>query len=808
VEAQRPYPAHWEADVVLRDGGTARLRPIRPADAEALQRFHVGQSEESTYLRFFTPLPRLSEADLLRFTVVDHLDRVALVAEVGGDIVGVARYDRLPAGGAEVAFNVADAHQGRGLGSVLLEHLAAAARERGIGEFVAEVLPRNQRMLAVLSEAGYAVARRLDDGVVELRFPIEETARSLAVMEAREHRAEARSLHALLNPASVALVGVSRREGTVGHLLLADLLAAGFAGPVHVVHPEADQVLGVPAVPSLDDVPGPVDLVVVAVAAPAVLDVVAQAAARSARGLLVLSGGFAETGPRGALRQRELVRLAHGNGMRVVGPNSWGMINTDPAVRLNVSLAASPVPGRFGVFCQSGAMSVTVLSAAARHRVGLSSFVSAGNRADVSGNDCMQYWEEDARTDVVGLYLESVGNPRKFSRIARRLARAKPVIVVKSGTSQFGAPPGHVVRATLAPREAFEAMLRQSGCIRVENVHQLFDVARLLVAQPLPAGPRVGVLSNDGALAALAADAATSWRLGVAGDPVALDRQAAAEDFRAALTDLLAGTGADSLVVTYVSPVPGEETEVARAVAEVAARAGVPVVGCFPGREPAGEPGLLLYPTPEEALRALAAATRYGLWRSRDPGTRVAPPGLDPDAARRLVEDELAAHPAGRVLPDGAVARLLDCYGISAIGSERDSAVPEGVACVLRSVEDPSFGPVVSFGLAGDASELLGDVGHRIPPLTDRDVTALIRSVRAAPKLFGPQGAPAVDVAALEDLVARLSCLADDLPEVAELELNPVVVAPAGASVRGAAVRLAPPPARTDAGRRELTATS
>ncbi len=888
--AQRPgpaYPSHWEADVVLRDGGTAHLRPITPADAEALQAFHLGQSPESVYLRFFAPLPRLSDRDLVRFTTVDHVERVAFVVTIGRRIVGVGRYDRVSPRTAEVAFNISDAHQGRGLGSVLLEHLAAAARENGIHRFVAEVLPQNRKMISVFRDAGYEVSHAYDDGVIHLSFDIDPTERSLAVMEAREHRAEARSVHALLNPRSVVLVGASRREGTIGHRLLADLLAGGFTGDLHVVHPATDAVLGVRTYPDLGAVPRPVDLAIIAVPARAVLEVVEECAEAGVRGLVVISGDFAETGPEGLQRQRELVRLARANGMRVVGPNSWGVINTDEAVRLNIGLARGlPRAGRIGLFCQSGALSVSVLGEAARRGVGVSTFLSAGNRADVSGNDCMQYWEEDPRTDVVGLYLESIGNPRKFSRIARRLSRHTPVVVVKSGTSGFGVPPGHAVRESRAPREAFDSMLKQSGCIRVENVHQLFDVAELLLDQPLPAGDRVAVVANSEALGALIADACSSWDLPVTHGPVAVPTLAAAEEFRSALEAALADEDVDSVVAAFVPPLATHAADVAGALAQASATAQRPVVACMLGMEPArsgSDPrpdgrrptgSVPTYSTPEEAVRALATVSRYAAWRRRDPGPRVDPPGRDPARAERLVEGVLAAHPGGVVLDPRTARDLLACYGLDlwpalAVTGPEDAVeaadrlgwpvalkttaphlrhrvdlggvrldiegpqelredvarmrarlaplggddlvvqrmAPAGVACVVRSVEDPLFGPVVSFGLGGDASELLGDLAHRIPPLAVRDVEEVVRSVRAAPKLFGHRGARPVDVAALEDVVARVSCLADDLPEVAELELNPVVAGERGAAVLGASIRLAPAD-RSDAGRRELTATA
>lgn len=887
-----PYPLHWEADVVLRDGATAHLRPICPADGQLLERFHDNQSAESTYLRFFAPMPHLSARDVHRFTHVDYRDRVAFVATLGEAIVGVARYDRVSDTSAEVAFNISDAHQGRGISSVLMEHLAAAARENGLSEFVAEVLPRNRKMLTVFREAGYEVVSKFDDGVISVRFDIDPTERSRAVMEAREHRAESRSMERVLNPRSVAVIGASRRPGTVGHRLLSDLLGGAFTGRLHVVHPEADVVLGVPAVRRLDQLSEPVDLAVIAVPAEGVLDIVRECAAIGVRGVVVVSSGFAETGPDGLARQRELVRVARANGLRVVGPNSWGLINADPAIRLNVSLVPQlPLEGRLGLFSQSGGLSVAVLDAVARRGLGVSTFLSAGNRADVSGNDCMQYWEEDPRTDAVGLYLESFGNPRKFSRIARRLARTKPVIVLKSGTSGFGVPPGHSVRPSTAPREAFDSMLKQSGCIRVETLTEMLDVAQLVLNQPLPAGPRVGIVGNSDALGTLIAEACVSWGLEVTRGPVALHPQAGPREFRSALETIFDERGVDAVVAAFIPPIATEADEVARVLSDVSSRHPIPVVACFLGtsgvRAALSNPRLIpSYPTPEEAVRALATAQRYAVWRHRDPGVRYAPADLDPVAARAVIAAALTGvgeqtgpgewkPEPGLELNQATTTALLASFGITlwsqvAVSDPDDAVVaatalgfpvvlkttapqlrhrvdlggvrldigdpqalredlaqmraglgplnadqlvvqrmaPPGVACVIRTVEDPLFGPVVSFGLGGDASVLLGDVAHRIPPLTDVDIHDLVRSVRAAPRLFGHQGAVPVDVPALEDLLGRLACLADEFPEIAELEINPVVVSATGLAVLGATIRLTHPVERADTARRELPPTS
>jgi acyl-CoA synthetase (NDP forming)/GNAT superfamily N-acetyltransferase len=878
-----PYPGEWEADVVLRDGGVAHVRPIRPQDAEAVQRFHAGQSAESIYLRFFAPIQSLSARDLQRFTQVDHVDRVALVATISERIVGIARYERTAPTVADVAFNIADSDQGRGLGSVLLEHLAAAARERGVQRFVADVLPQNRRMLAVFDEAGYGITHRYDDGVISLGFDIKPTAHSEEVREAREQSAEALSVRAVMHPRSVAVIGASRSPEGGGHVILKHLLEAGFRGALHVVNPRADEVLGLTSHARVTDVPGVVDMVVIAVPAAIVEEVVSDCAEAGARVLLVISDGFAEVDARGVLRQRALVRRARAEGMRVIGPNSFGVINTDDDIRLNASLAPTlPASGGLALFSQSGALGVQVLASATNRGIGVSTFVSAGNRADVSGNDLMQYWLDDQRTSAVGLYLESVGNPRKFSRVARRLARRKPVIVVKSGVSSYGVPPGHEVRATHVPRGAFDAMLRQAGVIRVSNVHQMFDIAQLVLSQPLPGGPRVGIVGNSDALNTLAAEACVSWGLDVAHGPRTLSPQATPEQFVAALSDVFADSAVDAVIASFMPPLVTPSETIVRAVADAAAVAGKTCVATFlgmrgvaPGSSSTG--GVPAYPTPEDAVRALASVSRYATWRRRDPGHRVQLVDVDVEGARELVRAALVAGGApastGRVrLSREQGAQLLAAYGVVLWPSAEVTTVEEavaaaarfeypvalkasdlalreradvvtrrltieseselrqafqtlveelanyggqapalrvqpmaapGIACMLRTTEDPLFGPVISFGVAGAATELLDDVSHRIPPLTDQDVADLVTSVRAAPLLYGHRGAEPLDVDALHDLIARLAQLADDLPEVADLDVTPVLVGEFGLAVLDVSVELSAA-ARTDADRRRL----
>jgi acyl-CoA synthetase (NDP forming)/GNAT superfamily N-acetyltransferase len=875
------YPAHWEADVVLSDGATGRIRPITPDDAERLVAFYARVSDESKYYRFFAPHPTLSDADVATYTTVDYHDRVALIVLVGERMIAVGRFDRIDPGAdeAEVAFLVEDAHQGRGLGSVLLEHLAQAARERSITRFVADVLPTNRKMIQVFTDAGYRVGRTYDDGVLHVEFDIDPTAESLEVSRGREHRAEARSVERLLTPQSVAVVGASRRRDKVGQALVRNLVLGGYTGPVFAVNRDAPAIAGVPAYPTLAAVPSPIDLAIVAVPAEAVPEVVADAAEKGVKGLVVVSSGFAEASTAGREAQQRLVALARGNGMRVLGPNCLGLVNTDPAFAVNASVSTvMPGPGRVGFFSQSGALGQDFLTQCVQRGLGISTFVSAGNRADVSGNDLLQYWEEDEGTDVVLLYLESIGNPRKFTRITRRLARAKPVVAVRTGRSTQGVPVGHTVGQTALAAEAVDAVFRQAGVVLVDTVGELFDVAQLLVYQPLPDGNRVAVLGNSDALGLLAADAALSNGLEVVGAPLDLGNEAGAASFGPALAGILDDPAVDAVVVVFAPRLESRAPEVASVLAGVAARSPKPIVTTFLGTRGvpealrvADERGVLQrgsvpsYPSPEEAVRALARAVEYARWRAQPDGLVPELADVHPGAARAVVDRVLADAPQGRELHPDEVVELLASVGVTVYPmvpvDEVEDAVtvaatmgwdvvlkataahlrarpdladvwrnidtpdemrdawatmtrtlgaaaearfvvqkmaPGGVPVAMRVVEDALYGPVVSFGVAGVATELLGDRSHRMPPLTDRDAAAMVREVRAAPMLQGYAGVERADLGAVEDLLHRLSALADLLPEVAEVELNPVLAGAGGTSVVFARGQVAPARSRAD----------
>jgi acyl-CoA synthetase (NDP forming)/RimJ/RimL family protein N-acetyltransferase len=814
-EAPEP-PAHWAADVVGADGGSMHIRPVRPSDAAAIVEFHAGLSTRTRYLRYFSPYPRIPTRDLFRYTHVDHHGRVALVAVLGHAIIAVGRYEQIDdTDEAEVAFVVADAHQGRGIGSVLLEHLAAAARECGIKRFHAIVLAENTGMMRVFRDAGYEVTRSQEYGEVTLEFAVDETAVTEAVMREREQHAEARSIQRLLCPRTVAVVGASNDPHKIGNALFGNLIGSRFAGAAYPVNRGARPVAGVAGHARVRDIPGGVDLAVVAVPIEAVAEVVDDCAAAQARGMVVITGGFGERGSpderaRGLAAQRQLVTESRAQGMRVVGPNCLGVVNTDPAVRLNASLApVLPPLGRAGFFSQSGALGITLLAEAARRGLGVSTFVSAGNRADVSGNDMLQYWESDPATDVALLYLESFGNPRKFARLARRLGRSKPIVAVRSGA----APAVAGLRSTTVPMSepTIRALFEASGVIRVDTIGDLFDVALLLVSQPLPAGDRIAVVGNSAALGVLVANACAA-----AGLPLTRDEDvgadASVEQFEAAMADVCADDGVDAVLAVFAPPLqrtPADDfAAVVRAVAERTAK---PVLSTFLGFDgvPAGLAGegdsfpprgsVPSYPSPERAVRALARAVRYAQWRLSPPSTVPEFGDVDVSAARKLVEAVLRDSPGGRQLSAAEVDGLIACFGLT-----HSFEVPfDAVEIVLRLADDSSFGGLISFGIGGVATELLGDLAYASVPLTTAEAEELIVAPRAAPLLTGYRGSTPCDLHALQDLALRLAALGDALPEVAECTVDGLA-APVGVYLRSVAVRVAPATARMDSGPRRL----
>jgi acetate---CoA ligase (ADP-forming) len=869
-------------DVILRDGSTLRLRAPARGDADALAAFFTGLSERSFYLRFHGIRP--VDDDLVRhFLDPDWQDRGVLIGELDDRIVAVAEYMRLrDERAAEAAFAVADELQGRGIGTRLLERLAAIAAEQGIERFVAEVMPENRAMLGVFEGAGLEVTRELDGGEFEVRFQIAPTERFIRTRDERDHLAVTASLRPFFEPKSVAVIGASRRRGSIGGELFRNVLAADFVGAAYPVNRDGEPVGGVPAYKSIADVPEVVDLAVVCLPGPHVLDAADAALTRGVKALCVISSGFAEIGAEGRERQERLLDLVRAHGGRLVGPNCLGI--AVPRLGLNATFGPRSLPpGPIGFSSQSGALGLALLEKASERRLGFSSFVSIGNKADVSSNDLLEWWEDDDETQLVLLYLESFGNPQKFARLARRVARRKPVLALKSGATEAGARAASSHTAALASSDtAVEALFRQAGVIRAGTLEELVDAAALLSSQPLPSGRRVGVLTNAGGLGILCADACAAAGLELPelseetratlqpllpedaslANPVDLLGSATEATFEAVIPALLEDKRLDALIVLFVPPVVAGADEVAEAILDAVNHTGTdkPVLAVLiSGR---GTPAALRkegssvasFAYPESAARALGLAARRAEWLRRPAGTVPPPPEVDFTAARRVVDAALEGRSEAWLDAD-ATRSLLEAYGVPVV-PERvaetvdqavDAAAELGLPVVLKTaaagahkteqggialdlsdadqvraaakrigapvlvqpmvtggaellagiVQDPVFGPLVAFGPGGVFAELIGAAAFRIAPLTDVDANELVQEGKAGRLVAGFRGTPAADAPALIDLLHRLSLLAGQLPEVAELDLNPVIALPTGCVAVDARVRLTPPSLRS-----------
>jgi acyl-CoA synthetase (NDP forming)/GNAT superfamily N-acetyltransferase len=873
---------------LLTDGSTVEIRPAGPADAGAVQAMHEAMSPENLYLRFFSMSPANAEREARRISRQPRPDAVALLAWLGDRLVGVASYEPTGRPGfAEVAFAVPDDMHGKGIATLLLEHLVSVARDRGMRTFTAEALAENRAMLTVFADAGLPVRRQMSDGVVELTFPIPagDADRSLdpyldSVAE-RESRADVASLRHLLRPASVAVVGASRRRGTVGREILRNIVTGGFSGEVYPVNPRASSLEGLHCLGSPADLPGHVDMAVIAVPPDAVTEVAAQCGQRGVRSLVVVTSGL---GTRGA----DLLAICRRYGMRLVGPNCFGV--AVPPLGLDATFAAErPKPGIAGLVVQSGGIGISLLGHLSELGIGVSSFASVGDKYDVSSNDMLTWWEQDGKTKLAVLYVESFGSPRKFARTARRVGQRMPVLTVLGGRSVAGqrAAASHTAAAA-TPLVTQEALFAQAGIIALRGLGELVETAALLACQPLPTGDRIAVVSNAGGAGVLAADAcgdnglqvavlspATQRRLAkllpagaaVAG-PVDTTAAVGGEPFRACLEEVAADDGVDALlVVTVPTAIAGLTQAISAAmVAKPMAAALLDqaqtvrlIPGVAAGTPDADRPAAIpAYAYPEGAARALGHAAAYHVWRGRQRGQVPGLDGLRTADARAQIAAFLAASPEGGWLPAAAVSDLLACYQIPlvpsrlAVGEQQavDAAAEFGRAVVLKAqaaglvhkteagavklglhgeqevraayqeltatfgarltgvlvqpmltggvevlagvVQEPVFGPLVVFGLGGVATEVLGDHAARLTPLTDADADDLIHGVHAAPLLFGHRDTPLVDTGALAGVLLRVSRLADEIPEVTELDLNPVIASHDGVQAVDARVQVSP----------------
>ncbi|HEY7480515.1 MAG TPA: GNAT family N-acetyltransferase [Gemmatimonadales bacterium] len=885
-------PQDFEADVVLRDGSTVRVRAVRPGDELPLFAFLRDLSPPSRSLRFGGAV----SDDFLRQAAErlarDHQEHaLGLIAISGPDrrIVGHAMYAVTGPDRAEVAFAIADACQQQGLGTILLGELAQIASSRGIRVFEATVLPRNHRMVAVFRDSGFPVQIHAAPDEILLEFPTELTEKALEHFEQREWTAAVNAVHAFFSPRSVAVVGASRHRGTIGGEVFHNLVSYGFRGPVFPVNPAAPVVQNVAAYPSVVDIPGPVDLAVVVVPAESVSEVVQACGRKRVRALVVLSAGFAETGPEGRGKQRALVDIAHAAGMRLIGPNCMGILNTHPEVRLNATFApAAPPQGRTAFMSQSGALGLAIMDYAGSLGVGLSTFASVGNKADISGNDLIRYWAEDPNTDVILLYLESFGNPRKFSRIARQVGRAKPIVAVKSGRSPAGsrATSSHTGALIAAADVTVDSLFRQSGVIRTDRLEEMFDVASLLANQPPPKGRRVGILTNAGGPGILCADACVAQGLEVPSladstraalrallpreasieNPVDMIASATPDQYRDAIGIVARDPNVDALIVIFIPPLVTRPEDAARAIGE-AVRAldrAKPVIAVFmqsrgvPQELRAADLRVPSYAFPEDAAIALARVAWYGEWLARP----LLPPAqfgdvrrdeaaaivaaalgrgdqwLGPDEVWRLlrcyglpmvdqrvastaddaarVAEELGGPvalkaiaaglvhktdaggvrlnlPPGEVLPAaGRMTELLRAAGTVPGGFQIQRMAPAGVEMIVGVVHDPQFGPVLACGAGGVLVELLKDVSVRLTPIAAPDAEEMIRELKTYRLLTGYRGGAVHDVSALVDTVLRVGALVEELPQIGELDLNPILVHPSGVTIVDARVRVAP----------------
>jgi len=889
----RRYPAHRESDVVLRDGSTVSLRPARPEDEAALARFFSSLSIESQAFRFFSGAADLEET-AHELAAVDYEGRYGLLATRGGPdgVVGHGVYVEIGEGSAEVAFAIAGEMQARGLGTIMLGHLAQAAAGVGIETFVAEILPQNHKMIEVFRDSGFPVETSATPDGIRVELPTSFSEKAVAHFAERDRVAARAAVASFLAPRSVAIIGASRRPESIGGAVLRNVIESGYEGPVHPVNPSAKQVQKLAAHPTVGAIPGEVELAVIAIPAEGVVEAARECAAKGVRGLLVLSAGFGESGAEGAARERELREVCREAGMRLVGPNCLGVLNTARGTGLNVTFAPEPPPpGPVGFVSQSGALGLALIEFAAERGLGVSSFASVGNRADITANDLLEYWEDDGETRVALLYIESFSDPRRFSRVAQRIGTRMPIVVVKSGRSAAGARAtgSHTGALVASSDAATDAIFEQAGVIRTETMAELLDVTSLLAGQPLPEGSRVGILTNAGGPGIMCADACEAAGLEVPqlpeevrarlgellppeaslANPVDMIATATAEQYRQAIGALGEWEGIDALIVIFIRPLRIEAGDVSWAI-----RAGrqelerqIPIQAVFMSPTErsalAERAGLPTYLHPEDAAKALAKAVRHQRWRHRPPAEVRELPDARADEASAVIAEALEA---GRDWLDAAACqRLLDCYGIplpesriaadpdavaaaasalggrvalkaqgsqivhktelgavrlgiegaqaawdaatgidaelGAAGVERESFLVQrmvggGTELLVGVATDPVFGPVLACGAGGTAAELTKDVAVRICPLSGADCAELPRSLAIFPLLEGYRGAPPADLAAIEDLLARVSTLADTHHEIAELDLNPLMAGPDGVLALDARVRvsLAPPP--------------
>lgn len=882
------YPSQYEIEVLLKDGSGMLLRPIRADDAQSWLSFIGRLSPHNKYLHFQHTAKEMNLDDAVRFCTVDYHDTFAFVAEVlrepNREIVATGKYYRLPdRHSADVLFVVEDDYQGRGLGTAILEQLSNVARENGIDTFEADTIAGDERAAGIFKSYGFNITGEIQAGVYHVVFPITRTETITEKEKERERISTLASLRTLLKPQSIALIGASRHPGTIGYVLLQCLIQNGFLGKVFPVNPNTDSLMSLKTYPSVLDIPDDVDMAVIAVPARSVTKVADECGHKGVHTLVVISDGFREIGQEGATREKELRDVALGHGMRIVGPNCMGVINTDPSIKMNATFSpVYPPAGNVAFLSQSGAMGLVVLEYASNLDIGISTFVSVGNRADISSNDLLEYWEQDSATDVILLYLESFGNPRKFSRIARRITPKKPIVVVKGGSTQAGSRAAASHTGAMATSDVVSDVLFQhAGIIRVNLMEEMFDVAALLSNQPLPGGRRLIIVTNGGGPGIIAADASarhglvlpqpsseTAEKLKSAlkrdvniNNPLDTTAGADAEEFRDILRLLANDKDNDAVLVIFIPPIIGNTKDFEAAIKDVAQdfrNKSKPLLACFLGQRgfkaKMGSSGRFVpsYPFPEEAISALAKAVEYSEMRQKPAGKIPEFSGIKRDEARKIIGKALSRSTQRPLwLEPQEISNLVACYGLrfvetlvartaakaaaaaakigfpvavkldsSTITHKSDvggvvlglksagevkrafndirarlakdgrqnemqgvvvqKMVEEGIEAIVGITQDPAFGPLIMFGSGGVYAELMKDFVLRLNPLTDLDANEMISSIKMAKLFEGFRGSPPADTGAIQDLLLRLSTMADDIPQIAELDFNPVKVMPQG----------------------------
>jgi acyl-CoA synthetase (NDP forming)/RimJ/RimL family protein N-acetyltransferase len=771
---------HYSEYALLRDGESVLLRAAAATDVPAVEAFMGTVSRASLQMRFMAAVAQVSRSAIEFMCTGEPRDRLCLLAIVGqgpdSRVVGTGSYTAIGVGRkAEVAFLVQDEFQGRGISTLLLERLAGVAAGSGFTGFEAEVLYENEAMIKVFRDSGFEVQQAVDGGSIHVEFPVGGLASLRERAELRDRIATAHSIAPLLRPRTVAVVGASRDPAGIGSMIFRAILRGNFSGTVYPVNNQTTSVHGVRAYPSTRDLPEPAELAVIAVPANQVLEVVAEALQAGARGLLVVTSGFAESGAEGAARQKDLVDLVRSHGARLIGPNCLGLMNTHPEVRLNASLAPVMAPsGRIGFYSHSAALGLVILNYAAEHGLGFSTFVSAGNRADVSGNDLLQFWEEDSSTDIALLYLETFGNPRRFARVARRISYRKPVLCVKSARSRAG---GDAARAHIgAVRQSdtnVEMLFRQTGVIRADTLEEMFDITVLLAHQPLPRGNRVGIISNSGGVLTICADACDARGLVVAGHrAVDLGPFVTVDAYERAIEQTMQDDEVDALIAIYACLGDCDPEVVGRAIRRGVLRgereSGVskPALLCLIG----GAPGAVQYGVegagtarshrvfpsyrfPESAALALSRAVQYAAFRRRPAGRLPLYEDVDAAAARQEVTAMLDVASGEAMRLEGEPAsRILRFFGIQARVLPSPPRPVPAERTILEVGSDPSFGPLLRIRRPGKAPVV------RITPLTDNDIREIVETA-------GMPGDCGV-----EELLGRVSQLIEDLPWLSGME--------------------------------------